>query len=207
MSTSKADSIVFNIFQDDVNIPKPSATSVPKPAPVLTPSQEPVVRPVRKPVTMDPLDRMKQWYQANTVMFWGGVMVFFSIIYVIHKLVTKTHSTESEKEETDEPQKNPQVSNNNNRSMQKPSGIVVTHVAMGGCNCPVHLAQQAQQAKDATHMQTYYQGQGPLPANTYTFTTAGPRYKVSMGTCPQNVAAIGSSLQNTTGQFGNPQCY
>jgi len=65
-------------------------------------------------------------------------------------------------------------------------------------------------------MQVHYRGQGPLPANTYTFTTAGPRFKVDIGTCQQNIAAVGSSLHNAAGRFAacgsrqdraSPWCY
>ena len=48
-------------------------------------------------------------------------------------------------------------------------------------------------------VQVPYHGRGPLPANFYSFTTAQPRYSVSMGSC--SVQAIGSHLQNTTGRF------
>lgn len=73
-----------------------------------------------------------------------------------------------------------------------------------------------QGAMGGSYQQVHFLGQGLLPANTYTFTTAGPRYKVSMGTSPSNIYAIGSSLQNTTGAFApcgtrddryNPRCY
>jgi len=47
-------------------------------------------------------------------------------------------------------------------------------------------------------MSSYY-GRGPLPPNVYQFTTAQPKYSVSMGAC--NVQAVGSHLQNHAGRF------
>ena len=49
--------------------------------------------------------------------------------------------------------------------------------------------------------QMAYTGQGPLMANTYTFSTAGPLYKVSMGTTPMNLAANASPLVNNASYF------
>lgn len=42
---------------------------------------------------------------------------------------------------------------------------------------------------------------GSLGPNTYVFTTTGPRYGATMGTCPQNIDAIGSKVRNKTGTF------
>ena len=41
----------------------------------------------------------------------------------------------------------------------------------------------------------------PLGPNTYTATTAGPIFKVSMGALPSGISAVGSALYNTAGQF------
>jgi len=47
----------------------------------------------------------------------------------------------------------------------------------------------------------YRGAEGPLPANTYTFTTAGPRIGVSIGSCATNIQPIQSAIQNFTGAF------
>lgn len=50
-------------------------------------------------------------------------------------------------------------------------------------------------------VQTLFQGSGPAAPDTYTFTTAGPRYGATMGALPSAVQAINSPVANWVGSF------
>lgn len=50
-----------------------------------------------------------------------------------------------------------------------------------------------------------FQGAGPAPPNTYTFSTAGPRYGATTGALAQNIQAINSPVANWVGSFAPPE--
>ena len=61
-------------------------------------------------------------------------------------------------------------------------------------------------ASSTSYVQVPYYQPGSLSANTYTFTTAGPVYKATIGTCPQNIRAMRSRVQNFA-DLQDPFCY
>lgn len=89
---------------------------------------------------------------------------------------------------------------------------------LGGCASMglVTAAAAAPGMRSDTVQAGVFHQQGPLPPNTYVVSTAGPKIKATMGGCFNNLQAIGSPLQNTSGafapcnfalQFPGSQCY
>jgi hypothetical protein len=46
-----------------------------------------------------------------------------------------------------------------------------------------------------------YRSSGFMVPNTYTFTTAGPKYGATMGAIPENLQAVQAAVTNWTGTF------
>ncbi len=86
-------------------------------------------------------------------------------------------------------------------------------VPSGASGAPARYASQCQAYRAAAvptfqprvmvtpGVQTLFQGSGPAAPDTYTFTTAGPRYGATMGALPSAVQAINSPVANWVGSF------
>lgn len=53
----------------------------------------------------------------------------------------------------------------------------------------------------STGPQVRFAGSGPMAANTYTFSTSGPKYGATVGAIPAAIQAIQSPSQNWVGSF------